>query len=454
MSLELPRPAGWPLVGHLPHLASRGLGYVAEVQDAHGDIYLLRAGPVPVVLLNHPDHARRVLVDNADNYVKDGTFWSSVRSLIGLGLPTLEGDVWRDRRRLMNPTFRRDRVAQMGLAVIETLDAQLATWPIDAPFDVARAVSQATMAVIVRTMFGTGLSPDQAAEVTDALSFSLDHMLQKIVTDALPAYIPVPGRAAHRDAVRRIDEVLFALITQRRREPTDGDDVLGMLLELRDEDGSGLGDQDLRDEAMSLFIAGYETTAASVSWGLARMALDPELAAPVVTEVDAALGGRRPTPADLAALPATARLFEETLRLHGPVFFLPRVAVADDTLSGYHVPAGTMVSLMIDRIHRHPSAWTDPDRFDPDRFTPERSAGRHPAAFIPFGAGKRQCIGKGFAMLEGVMLLALVLRRFRLEPVPGTHLEPQLGITRRPRGGVPLQLRARVSRSRAARARG
>jgi cytochrome P450 len=427
------------VLGNLPGLLRGGLDYVEARQRELGDLYRLDIGPQEVVLLNHPDHAKHVLIDHVDNYLKEGTFWSSVRSLIGLGLPTIEGDVWRKRRRMMNPQFRRQRLMDLGAEMVETIDAQLDTWPTGGIFDAGRAVSRTTMAVIVRTMFGTSLDPEQANAVADSMSFSLDHMLQRVVTDALPSWMPVPGRRAHRESVARIDAVLYELIERRRRQDTEADDLLGMMLEMRDE-GAGLSDEELRDETMSLFVAGFETTASSVSWGLARMALDPSLYEPLAEEVDRVLGGRPPTVEDLPQLQATERYFMETLRLDGPVFFLPRTAVADDVLGGTKIPAGTMVSLMLDRIHRHPDVWEDPDRFDPDRFSPERSAGRHPCAWIPFGAGRRVCIGKSFALMEGVFLLASIVQRYSLEPTDRTKLKARLALTKRPRDGVPLRL--------------
>ncbi|MBX2798294.1 MAG: cytochrome P450 [Myxococcales bacterium] len=439
-SIDVPSPPAWPLIGHLPELATQQLDWVARTQGRLGDVFAARAGPQRIVMLSHPDHVRHVLVERRDVYTKGGTFWSAVRSLIGLGLPTSEGQTWRSRRRMMNPEFRRTRVAQMGDAMARTLADQFATWPAQpAAFDVARGVSRAAMAVIVQTMFGTGLTPEQSDEVGDALSFSLDHMLHKVVTDALPAWLPVPGRRAHQRAVARIDAVLYDLIAQRRAEGPS-DDLLSMLLEMRDTDGSGLDDEALRDETMSLFLAGYETTAASVSWGIARLAADPTLYAPLVEEVDGVLGDRAPTAADVPALQATTRFFFETLRLDGPVYWLPRTAAQDDVIDGFRIEEGTMVALMLDRIHRHPSAWVEPDRFDPDRFLPERHAGRSPTAWIPFGAGQRQCIGKGFAVMEGTFLLAMLVQRFRFELLDDTRLVPQIGLTRRPRYGVKVRV--------------
>ena len=435
-----PQPGAWPVVGNLPGLLTGGMDWVAAQGDALGDIFALDVGPQTVVLLSHPDHARHVLRTHAKNYAKQGTFWSSIRSLLGLGLPTSEGELWKRRRRMMNPQFRRERIAQLGQVMAEAIDEQLCGWPTDgAVVRVGDLVNQVTMDVIVRTMFGTGMPAEQAAVVSEAMSFSLDHMLQKVLTDALPSWLPVPGRRAHRDAVARIDAVLYALLAERRARGA-GDDLLSMMMMMRDEDdGEGLSDTDLRDETMSIFVAGYETTAVAVSWAINRMASDADFTARLQAEADAVLGGRPPGPEDVARLEFTQRAFLETLRLQGPVYFLAREAVEDDVIGGHHVKAGTLVSLMLNRIHRNPDAWAAPDDFDPDRFLPERSAGRHDCAFVPFGAGQRQCIGKGFAVMEGTLLLAAIAQRFRFEHADAPA-QPQYAITHRPRAGMPMHV--------------
>ena len=439
-----PHHRGWPLVGALPGMATQGMAHVDALHATLGDIFRIDAGPQSTVLLYQPEHAHRVLVSQAARYAKQGTFWSSVRSLLGLGLPTSEGELWRTRRRMMNPQFRRARIDALGQGMVQTMAEQLDTWPTEGVIAGAPAISQITMAVIVRTMFGTGLSAAQAATVSEAMSFSLDHMMQKVVTDALPAWLPVPGRAAHRAAVGRIDAVIYGLLEARRAAPPDQTDLLGMMLAMRDDtSGHGLDDAALRDETMSLFIAGYETTAVTVAWAVARLATDVALYQRVADEVDAVLGDRRPEPADLERLAFTGRVFLEALRLDGPVFFLPRVAVEDDVIDGHRIDAGTMVTLMLSRIHRHPAHWPEPDRFDPDRFLPEASHGRHPCAWMPFGVGQRQCIGKHFATLEGTFLLAMLVQRYRFALADGTFPAEQLAMTRRPRGDLPLRLTRR-----------
>jgi len=434
-----PRSRGWPLLGSVPALMTGGMDHLDARREALGDLYRIQIGPMPVVLLYHPDHARHVLLEKEANYAKQGTFWSSVRSLIGLGLPTIEGDTWRSRRKMMNPQFKRQRLTALATPMVDAIEERLDTWSAGEA-KVGDDVSSITMAVIVRTMFGTGMTPEESDTVSEAMSFSLNHMLQKVMTDAFPAWIPMPGRAAHREAVAQIDAILYKLI-ERRRAEGGGDDLLTMLLEMRDEDdGTGLTDEQLRDETMSLFIAGYETTASAVSAVCRRMAEDPALWESVREEVDRVLGDRRPTPDDLPELDLVGRVFLEALRTDGPVYFLAREAVDDDELGGHHIAAGTQVSLMLDRIHRHPEFWPDPDRFDPDRFLPENTKGRHPCAYLPFGSGRRHCIGRHFAVMEGSFLIAMIVQRVQFAPVEGQQPTAEYALTRRPKDGLPLEV--------------
>lgn len=440
-----PRAKGWPLAGNLPGLALGGMNYLDAKRETLGDLYRIDAGPVPVVLLHTPEQAQHVLLTNSANYVKQGTFWSSMRSLVGLGLPTAEGELWRRRRRMMNPHFRRAKIDSMASAVAEVIEKQSDTWPSGEIFEVGTAISRVTMAVVVRTMFGTDMSLEQAKVVTESMAFSLDHMLQKVVTDALPNWLPIPGRGTHRGAVQRIDEVLFELIAQRRTQATVHTDLLGMLLAMRDEhSGQSLNDTELRDEMMSLFIAGYETTASAVSWGVARMAADPQLADRLAQEATNALGDRPPTPTDLPQLEYTRRFYLESLRLDAPVFFLPRVAKSEDIIDGSYIAEGTMVSLMIDRIHRHPQHWNNPEEFAPDRFLDKASKARHSCAWLPFGAGQRQCIGQHLATLEGIFLLATLARKYRFELVDGFP-SAKRSVTKKPQGGMRMRATRRTN---------
>lgn len=423
----------WPILGSLPALACCGLPYLDAKRRELGDVFRIDLGPLSMVMLHHPEHVHHIMRARSTNYVKRGTFWTSVRSLVGTGLTGSEGEIWRLRRRMMNPQFRRQRLQRLCDVMIETIDTQLSAWPTGhRSLIVSQAVSKATMEVLVQTMFSSGINPEQSERLSEAMDVSLSFMLRRLITDALPAWVPIPGRRAYEGAVAHIDDFLYEIIKQRRTEGEFGEDLLGMLLLMQDDASQqGLDADALRDETVALFAAGYETTASTVSWALVRMARDPELYARVVAEVDRVLGARLPTADDLPRLEFVQRVFQETLRLDGPVFILPRQAVEDDVIGGFHIAAGTTVTILLERVHRHPEFWTDPDRFDPDRFLPQRVIERHPCAWIPFGTGQRKCIGEHFAMMEGVLMLSMIVQRFRLGVINQESPKAEYAIVRR-----------------------
>jgi cytochrome P450 len=382
------------------------------------------------------------------NYRKGGPFWDSVRGLMGNGLPVSEGDFWRRQRRMMQPHFHHERLATMADRMIDAIDDQMADWDRAAatgePFDVARALMHVTLKVIVATMFGSIISVTEADAVGEEMGYAIDYMLRATVTSSLPAWLPMSGRERFRRSVRRIDEVLSSVIA-RRRGAGGGGELLGMLLDMVDaETGERMNDQQLRDEAIAIFLAGYETTAATLAWTFHFLTQQADLLVPVQEEVDL-LSGRRPTFADLPHQVRTLAALQESLRLRPTVYWLPRIAVDDDEIDGFHVPGGTFVGVMIYAIHRHPALWEEPDRFDPRRFSPERSQGRPALSWLPFGAGPRGCIGKDFALIEAQLILTRVLQRYQIEAVPGRKAELHVGTTLRPADGVWLRLRRRAA---------
>ncbi|HUM69639.1 MAG TPA: cytochrome P450, partial [Chloroflexota bacterium] len=240
-------------------------------------------------------------------------------------------------------------------------------------------------------------------------------------------------------------EIVYGIIAQCRAGKLSDDHLLAMLLDVVDEEtGEGMTDQQLRDEVATLFLAGYETTSLALSWALHHLMQHPEMMTKMQAEVDSVLNGRQPTLADLPQLPYTRMVLQEAMRLQPPSYWLPRTAVADDEIDGYHISAGTQVVSLTYMYHRHPEHWENPEQFDPERFTPERSANRHRYAWIPFGAGQRLCIGRDFAMMEGQLALAMVAQRFNMTAVPDHEVKPMLSSTMRPKNGVMVTLEKRA----------
>lgn len=429
----------------LPHIVRDTLGFLKSTRARVGDLYTLDLGLVKAVVLNHPHHAQRVLIDRAVNYTKGGPLWASIRTLLGNGLPVSEGDFWKQQRRMMQPHFHRTRLAALTELMVEAIQEGLTPWHALATsgeaFNVETMTSPITMKVIVKTMFGTGLSSDETAHVNRLFPFIVDYLFQGILTQSFPAWMPVPGRRAYQRALKEMDEIVLGLVERRRQASDESPDLLTTLIQMIDpEGGQQMSNQQLRDEAVSLFLAGYETTSTALSWGLYELTRHPDVVARLQAEVDAQLGGRVPTFADLRNLTYTRQVLQEILRLYPPAWWNSRTAVEADEIDGFRIPAGAQVVPMTYMIHRHPDFWPEPDTFDPERFTPEASARRHHCAWIPFGVGQRQCIGKEFAMMEGQLILAQVMQRYDIRAMSSRPAIPKATTVLKSRDGIWLRL--------------
>ncbi|HEY0094513.1 MAG TPA: cytochrome P450, partial [Archangium sp.] len=372
-----PRAPGLPLLGTLPGLLARKIDYVSALRERHGDIFTLDLKLGEMVVLCHPRHAQHVFVDQARSYGKSGAVFDSLRTLLGNGLPVSEGDFWKRQRRMMQPAFHHQRLAALTEKMVEAIDECLEGWDAAAargePFNIAQAFNRVTMNVMVRTMFGASLEPGETERVSGALVYVIDFILRGFATQALPDWVPVPGRDRYREAIRTIDETVLGVIERARREAGGEATLLSLLLDMVDvESGERMNQAELRDEAVALFLAGYETTSVSMAWALHALTQQPGLGQRLWTEVDRAVGTRVPGFADLMSLAWCRNVAQEALRLYPPIYWLARKAVEEDVIDGFRIPAGTSMALMLSLIHRHPEEWDAPERFDPDRFTPER----------------------------------------------------------------------------------
>jgi cytochrome P450 len=311
-------------------------------------------------------------------------------------------------------------------------------------FDLANGFNKVTMKVIVKTLFGSGLSQAEMDRVGEAMAFVLDYIIKAMVTDNLPSWMPVPGRKKYKEALAVIDEVITRIISEVRAGNEGDNHLLAMLINTVDaETGDEMTDEQLRDEVKTLFLAGYETTSIALTWAFDYLNQNPEMLEKLNAEVDEVLDGRTPEFADIPNLTYTRMIFEETMRLRPPAFWIPRIVDEDDEIDGYPVPAGMNVVSLTYMYHRHPDHWDNPEQFNPERFSKENSAGRNQFAFIPFGAGQRKCIGMDFAMMEGPLVLAMVAQRFQVKTLADELAKPMLTTTLRPKGGLPVQLQPR-----------
>ena len=452
-----PGPRGLDLVRAVVGARTRDpLAYYGDLVARHGDVVSLRVGTKRFCLVNDPAVIEHVLKDNARNYTK-GPSYERFRAFIGNGLLTSEGELWRRQRRLVQPLFHHESIARFTAVVAELASELLGEWEgharAGAPVDVAADLMRLSLAVVGRTLLGSDPSA-RAAVVRDAIAEILRKSdeqlnswlrlldvvlpLRRHIAYAIEGRLPTASNRRFRRAVATLDEIVLDLIRRRRREPGPaGPDLLTLLMEARDaEVQEGMTDGQLRDEVMTILLAGHETTATALAWSLYLLDRHPGVEARVRSEIAGAIGGRTPGFADLARLPYTRRVLDEVLRLYPPFWRFGRHAIEDDAIAGHRIPAGCAVLLSPYLTHRHPAYWEHAEQFDPDRFLAEAAPGRPRFAYFPFGGGPRTCIGSAFAVMEVLTILVVALQRFRLRLVPGHPVEPEPRISLRLRHGL------------------
>ena len=440
---SLPRgPKAHPLLGHLAELRRDWPGTLTRYAREYGDIVPLRLGPRTAVLLSHPDYVEDVLVTHNRVFTKSPTLRNS-RRLFGHGLLTSEGDFWRRQRRLSQPAFSRERLASYGELMIACTERTIGSWVPGQERDVHADMMRLTMEIVGRALFGADVGA-AATEVGDALEVALERFNARVesLLFLLPDTLPMPGNLAYLRAAGRLDRVVFGIIERRRGETEERGDLLSMLLRARDGDGSRMTDHQLRDEVMTLFLAGHETTAIALSWTWYLLATHPAVERKLLAELRAVLADRTPSVADLPRLKYAERVVTEVLRLYPPAWSISREALQPCEIGGYRLAKGHVAMLSQWVVHRDPRFFDRPDDFDPDRWAAEGAA-RPRYAYFPFGGGPRLCIGAGFAMMEAVLVLATILQRFRLALVPGQDFTPWATVTLRPRHGVRVIPRGR-----------
>jgi cytochrome P450 len=441
-----PGPPHHFLLGNAGEIRQRGgYNFVLETMRAYGDICRYHVLRWPVHLLSHPDYIKHVLQDNHRNYDKKVFAYRALRLILGNGLLTSDGDFWLRQRRLAQPAFHRQRIEGFGRIMTNAAQAMLQQWQGYAKqqqvFDVAQEMMRLTLRVAGETLFTIDLTND-ADEVGQALSYALLQVNARLYQPfPLPLWLPTPKNRRVGQALRTLDRVVTAIIEEHRRTPEAREDLLSMFMLAQDEEtGERMNDQQLLDEVKTMLLAGHETTANALNWTWYLLAQHPAVEAKLAAELAAVLAGRLPTIADLPLLPYTQMVIYEAIRLYPPAWLFLRHAIQDDTIGGYHIPAGTAVAVSPYVMHRHPAFWEEPETFMPERFTPERVAVRHRLAYIPFAAGPRQCIGNTFALTEAQLVLATVAQRYRLRLAPGHPVEPETAITLRPRAGIHMTL--------------
>jgi cytochrome P450 len=440
------RPPGPPrrlIGGNFPDYRQDPLTFTVACARAYGDVVSLRFGPKRVLLLSHPDLVEYVLVTANRNFKKDFSL-GLFRPLLGNGLLTSDGDFWLRQRRLIQPVFQRQRIAAYGATMVDYTERMLTGWQDGASLDLHTAMMQLALEIAAKTLFDADVT-GEARDVGHALEEALRCVDARFnIFYWVPVWVPTPNNRRLRRAVRRLDTILYRIIDQRRAAGGDRGDLLSLLLHARDEDdGSRMTDKQLRDEAMTLFLAGHETTALALTWTWYLLAQHPEVVAELEAELQSVLGGRSPTVEDLPQLRCTERIIQEGMRLYPPAYGLGREAIADCEIGGYPVRAGTTLYMMQWAIQRDARFFDNPEKFAPGRWADGLMQRLPKYAYFPFGGGPRLCIGNTFAMMEATLVLATMAQRFCLSLVPDWPVAPWPSITLRPANGVRVVLHRR-----------
>lgn len=412
------------------------LQFAIQTARQYGTFACARIGDRLLFQISDPELAHQVLVTHADKFHKDDILNRALRPITGNGLLLSEGEFWRKQRKLAQPAFHHKRIESYAAVMVEETERAIATWQTDQPFDVLFEMTQLALKIVARTLFSADMG-DSAARISPLVTVLLEAANNRIgiITTLHDLLIRLNNRR-ERAALREIDALLGRIIAERRAEGVDRGDLLSMLLAATDEDGNGMSDQQLRDEVITIFLAGHETTAVTLAWAWALLAQNPEVEAKLWAELDSVLGGKAPTLADLPNLPYTEMVIKESMRLYPPAGGIPRMALTDVPLGDYIVPKGSNVFISTYAMHRDPRYFPQPERFLPERFSPECEAAIPRYAYLPFGGGPRICIGNSFAMLEARLLLATIAQRFKLVLVKDHPIVPEQLFTIRPKYGV------------------
>lgn len=440
-----PGPPAHFLLGNVPQLQQNNVHYMLALTRQYGDLVKFRFLRRDTYLVNHPDFIKHILQENNRNYTKDVFEYNLVKKLMtrnGL-LTNSDADSWLRQRRLAQPAFHRQRIADLGALMTGAAVNVLETWENPAKngqaLDVGASMMALTLRIVAQALFGTDVS-----SVTAQIGRAFDALNVFLATAYYQPYLLIPGfpAALRRQALtarKTLDRVVLTIINERRCQNADQGDLLSLLLLAQDEEtGERMSDTQLRDEVLTLLLAGYETTAVALTWTWFLLAQHPAVEHRLHQELAEVLGGRIPTIGDLPRLAYTRMVVDETLRLYPPAWYFGRKAIDADEIGGYHLPAHATFYISPYTMHRHPGFWEHPETFDPERFTPERSADRPRYAYLPFGGGPRQCIGNNFALTEAHLILATLAQHYKLQLAPGHPVEVEGLITLRPRQGMKM----------------
>jgi cytochrome P450 len=439
-------PKNPPIIGHLRAFRSNPLRFLIKAAREHGDLVYFKVARQNMYLVNHPDYVREILVTNQSNFIKSRGL-QRAKVLLGEGLLTSEGQLHLRQRRLVQPAFHRERLAGYASAMSECAVRERERWQAGSSMDVSVQMSRLTLSVVARTLFNADVE-SEASQIGEAMTATIQ-MFQLLVMpfSEYLVKLPLPSVRRFEKARELLNSTIYGLIRERRNSGRDTGDLLSMLLFAQDEekDGAGMTDKQVRDEALTLFLAGHETTANALSWTWYLLSQHPEVEQRLHQEIDSVLQGRAPELADVPQLRYAEMIFSEALRLYPPAWAIGRMVQASFELGGVEIPAKS-ICILSPYLVQHDARWfPEPEKFDPERWTPEAREARPKFAYYPFGGGARVCIGERFAWMEGVILMAAIAQKWRLRLVPGQRVEPLPLITLRIKNGLRMIAEPRVA---------
>jgi cytochrome P450 len=441
-----PGPRGNWLIGNLIPYARDPLGFTTRLAREYGDVVRVPLVRETTYMLSHPGDIEYVLRGNHRNFVKD-RLTHLLTKLLGQGLLTSEGDFWRRQRSLAQPAFQLQQIGKYAAVMVALTQRLLESWRPGQRRNVHDDMMHLTLEIAAKTLFDADVGSDEARAVGGSLETAMAYLMSPVTWTGLRRWLPSLSTRRFNRSVQQLDRILFGIIRRRRQEGRMADDLLSRLLTARGEDGSQMTDEELRNELMTLFMAGHETTALTLSYSFHLIGQHPNVEAKLAAEVDEILEGRPPTVADVPRLRYTEWIVKESMRLYPPAWAIGREPMEDCEIGGYITPRGTQIMMNQWVVHRDPRWFDDPLTFRPERWDNDLARRLPRCAYFPFGDGPRICIGNQFAMLETVLILATITQRFRLIGVPGYALQVVPSITLRPKGGIPMVLRERQGSS-------
>jgi cytochrome P450 len=437
-----PGPKGHFLVGSLPEIQRDELDFLMQQVHAHGDVVHLRVVNHPVYILSHPRDIEIVLVNKASNFIKS-VFLRESKALFGDGLLTSEGSLWQQQRRALQPAFNHEHVLSYTRTMSDSAARMLATWQDGEERDVHQDMTRLTMEIVAKVLFGEELVTE-AAQACDAFGRFFKQYDERFGLYLIPEWLPTPENLRYRRSIKRLDEIVLKII---RGKTTNGNghspDVLSALLRALEGRNKKIEERQVRDEMMTLFFTGHETTALALAWTFYLLGQNPDKEVKLHAEITSVLEDRTPVFPDLAHMPYLEMVFKESLRLYPPAFGVVREALTDCEIGGYPIPKGATLAMFQWSVHRDPRFFDRPDEFLPERWENDFAKTLPRCAYFPFGAGPRLCIGNTFAQAEVPMLLAAILQKFQLKLVPGHRVATAPSLTLRPLNGIRVTLKKR-----------